>query len=354
LTARCGRIYIRPQRISSWYAGDYKSPLHRKSTSFAHYPNFTPQMCYYLLDKLDNLWYNGKNILLQEDATMERRMKQTQFTKRDILDIVNDKRFTPYDGGLHYPPEFSVRLVKEGKLHFDMQFGGDHIYEFTDAHTLRWLYHGFEWREEYYEAYEAADNVVFFFHNIKGATPPAMRSFCVDFNTNRVVINEAQIGNDEYTPRDTSNRMTFATLAGREVSGEPHAYTDDLVGKVVAWNVGPKTAPIWLTHHYINTKFFLNEIGAGPDPFLTIAEPAQYVKIDGKKGLYIFSWREMAGPGIMGWDIMNFNTMTSVGMFYGINEADRFECYCFTRSAGKELSVADRKLMCKDGIYAVI
>ncbi|MDR0818564.1 MAG: MoaF N-terminal domain-containing protein [Oscillospiraceae bacterium] len=282
---------------------------------------------------------------------MERRMKQTQFTKREIFDIVNDTRFNPHTGGLHYPRPFSDRLVKEGKLTFASQWGGGLDYEFVDPHTLRWLFHGFEWREEYYEAYEAADNVIFFFHCIKGSSPPEMRSFCVDFNTNRVIVNNAQIGNDEYTPRDTSNRMSFAQIAGREVTGEPHEFTDDFVGKVAAWELG---GGMWLTHHYINTKFFLNEIGAGPNPFLTIAEPAQYVKIDAKKQLYLFSWREMAGPGIMGWDIMDFSSMTSIGMFYGINEADRFECYCFTRSAGKWLSVEDRKLMCKEGLYAVI
>jgi hypothetical protein len=280
-------------------------------------------------------------------------MKQTQFTKREILDIVNDSRFTPYDGGLHYPPAFSDRLLKEGALTFSYPFGGEGLrYEFMGEHTLRWLYHGFEWREEYYEAYEPEENIVFFFHNIKGSTPPSMRSFVVDFNTNRVTVNEAQIGNDDYTPRDTSNRMSFMTIEGRAVSGEPHEYTDDMVGQVIAWQLG---GGYWLTHHYINTKFFLNEIGAGPDPFLTIAEPAQYVKIDAKKGLYLFSWREMAGPGIMGWDLMNLTPehMRSCGMFYGINEADRFECYCFTRTNGKFLSVEDRKKMCKDGLFAV-
>ena len=282
---------------------------------------------------------------------MERRLPQTQFTKREILDIVNDTRYNPYTGGLHFPKPFSDRLVKKGKLSFSSDRGAPIDYEFVDTHTLRWLFHGFDWREEYYEAYEAADNVIFFFHTIKGSTPPEMRSFCVDFNTNRVIINNAQIGNDEYTSRDTSNRMSFGQLTGKTVSGDPHEYTDDLVGKVVAWEIG---SGIWLTHHYINTKFFLNEIVPGPDPFLTIAEPAQYVKIDGKKQLYLFSWREMAGPGIMGWDIMDFSNMTSVGMFYGINEADRFECYCFTRSSGKLLSVEDRKKICKDGLSSIL
>jgi hypothetical protein len=41
-------------------------------------------------------------------------------------------------------------------------------------------------------------------------------------------------------------------------------------------------------------------------------------------------------------------------MFYGINEVDRFECYCFTRINGKYLSVEDRKLICRDGIFAAI
>jgi hypothetical protein len=285
---------------------------------------------------------------------MERRIKQTQFTKREILDIVNDPRYTPYDGGLHYPPELSDRLVREGNLTFgnpDFPGGEALKYEFLDAHTLRWLYHGFEWREEYYEAYEPEENIVFFFHNIKGSTPPSMRSFVVDFNTNRVTVNEAQIGNDDYTPRDTSNRMSFMAIEGRTVSGEPHGYTDDMVGQVIAWQLG---GGYWLTHHYINTKFFLNEIGAGPDPFLTIAEPAQYVAIDKAKGLYLFSWREMAGPGIMGWDLMNLKQMRSCGMFYGINEGDRFECYCFTRINGKFLSVEDRKVMCRDGIFVAV
>ena len=177
-----------------------------------------------------------------------------------------------------------------------------------------------------------------------------MTAMCVDMNTGLVTINNAEIGNYEYTPRDTSSRISFGALdRGGELPKERHSFTDDFVGKVAAWRIGDT----WLTHHYINPQFFLNEILGGPGGvFLTIAEPAQYVKI--AENIYVFVWREMAGPGLMGMDVMDFSKMQSVGLFYGISEADRLECYGFSRRAGKWLSIEDRKKVHKEGIYSVV
>ncbi|MDR0935569.1 MAG: hypothetical protein LBM98_02670 [Oscillospiraceae bacterium] len=283
---------------------------------------------------------------------MERRRRQTQFTQREIMDVVNDPRYTPYDGGLHYPKPISDKLEKLGKLTFALYGDNKLEYEFTGLNSLKHKKGGV-WLTEYYESYEAAPDVIFFFHLVRPSWPQEMKAFCVDLTTNRVTINNAQIGNDEYSPRDTSSNITFATIEGRgAVTGEAHEFTDDFTGKVAAWKIGD----IWLTHHYINHRFFLNEIlGVAPDSiFLTIAEPAQYVCIDRARQLYVFSWREMAGPGILGMDVMDFSTMTSAGMFFGINETDRFECYAMSRRAGKWLSVEDRKKLHKEGIYSVV
>lgn len=282
---------------------------------------------------------------------MERRMRQTQFTKREILDIVyNDKNNNPYEGGLNYRRPDSDALVKEKKL--KIVTGGSYPleYEFLDAHTLR-RYHMGRWYEEYYECYEAAENIYFFFHMHARSYPPQMTAMCVDLGTGLVTMNNAQIGNDDYTPRDTASRISFGALdRGGAIPTARHSFTDDFVGKVAAWRIGD----IWLTHHYINPQFFLNEIlGPGPNSvFLTIAEPAQYVKIT--ENIYVFSWREMAGPGIMGMDVMDWSKMQSVGMFYGISEVDRLECYSFTRRAGLWLSVEDRKKLHREGIYTVV
>ncbi|MDR3310886.1 MAG: hypothetical protein LBS90_06020 [Oscillospiraceae bacterium] len=284
----------------------------------------------------------------------ERRLPATQFTRREIYDIVNDPANNPYDGGLHFPRKFSTKLRDAKKLKFTT-FGNSGVeYEFIDENHLRRSQRGV-WIEEYYESYDAAPGIVFFFHlhtNGKGKStpPPKMSAYCVDFNTGLVTINDAQIGHYDYTPRDVSGSISFAAF---EVNGklpaERHSFTDDFVGKVAAWDVGG----MWLTHHYINPQFFLNEIGGGADSlFLTIAEPARYVKV--AENIYVFTWREMAGPGLMGMDVMDTSKMQSVGMFYGISEDDRLECYCFTRHAGKWLSVEDRKKMHKDGIFSVI
>jgi len=277
----------------------------------------------------------------------DRRLPQTQFTKREVFEIAKDPSNNPYDGGLHYPAPLSDALAKLGTL----TLSNGARYEFTDANRLRY-YERTAWQHSYYECYEAAQGIYFMFYmHDMTLPPPKMTAMCIDLNTNRVTVNNAQVGNDDYTPRDTSCSLSFAEIVGRgTVTGEPHAFTDDFVGKVAAWHVGE----FWLTHHYINPRFFLNEIvGFGPDSlYLTIAEPAQYVKI--AENIYVFVWREMAGPGIMGMDVMDIGKMTSVGMFYGISEVDRLECYAFTRSAGKWLTVEDRKLLHREGIGSVV
>jgi hypothetical protein len=277
-------------------------------------------------------------------------MRQTQFTKREIMDIVTDPRNNPYDGGLHDPDPLSSALADMKTLRV-VGAGAPMEYEFADLNTLRFKKRG-TWREVYYECYEAAPGIYFVVHpHDLTVPPPELTAMCVDTNTGLVTVNSAQIGNDDYTPRDTSSRLAFGAIdTGGAIPAERHSFTDDFVGKVAAWKVGG----IWLTHHYINPQFFLNEIlGMGPNSvFLTIAEPAQYAKIT--DNIYVFSWREMAGPGIMGMDVMDWEKMTSVGMFYGISEVDRFECYSFTRRAGKWLSVEDRKKIHRDGIYTVV
>ncbi|MDR3209332.1 MAG: hypothetical protein LBT36_01715 [Oscillospiraceae bacterium] len=281
----------------------------------------------------------------------ERRARQTQFTKREVLEIVADPTNNPYEGGLNYRREFSAALAAEKKLRI-VTWGTSALeYEFLDEHRLRRFHMG-KWREEYYEAYEAAPGIIFFYHLHSKSIPPKMTAMCVDFNTGLVTLNNAQIGNDNYTPRDTTNSLSFGALdRGGAIPTARHSFTDDFVGKVAAWKVSPD---IWLTHHYINPQFFLNEIlGGGPNSvFLTIAEPAQYVKIT--DDIYVFAWREMAGPGLMGMDVMDWSKMQSVGLFYGISEDDRLECYGFQRFAGKWLSVEDRKKMHKEGIYSVV
>jgi hypothetical protein len=281
---------------------------------------------------------------------MERRMRQTQFTKREILDLANDPRNNPYDGGLHDPAPLSSALAELKRLRV-VGAGAPLEYEFEGKDHLRFKLRG-TWREAYYECYEAAPGIYFFFHmHDTSVPPPQMTAMCVDTNTGLVTVNNAQIGNDEYTPRDVSSQISFGAMdTGGAIPAGRHQFTDDFVGRVAAWKVGG----IWLTHHYINPQFFLNEI-LGVDAnsvFLTIAEPARYVKI--AENIYVFSWREMAGPGIMGMDVMDWSKMQSVGMFYGISEVDRLECYSFTRRAGKWLSVEDRKKIHREGIYSVV
>jgi hypothetical protein len=278
---------------------------------------------------------------------MERRLRQTQFSKREILEIVNDPNNNPYEGSLGFRRPFCNALSGQ-KLRIVLRGTSALNYEFIDEHTLRWLYLG-KWREEYYECYEAAPNIYFFYHMHSKSIPPKMTAMCLDFNTGLATINNAQIGNDQYTPRDTSSRIVFGAIdLGGELPTKRHSFTDDFVGKVAAWKIGD----IWLTHHYINPQFFLNEIIGFDGVFLTIAEPAQYVKIF--EDIYVFSWREMAGPGLMGMDVMDLSKMQSVGLFYGISEDDRLECYGFSRKAGKWLSIEDRKIMHKEGIYSVV
>ncbi len=172
-----------------------------------------------------------------------------------------------------------------------------------------------------------------------------MTAMCLDFNTGLVTINNAQIGNDQYTPRDTSSRIVFGAIdRSGELPKERHCFTDDFVGKVAAWRIGD----IWLTHHYINPQFFLNEIFGFNGVFLTIAEPAQYVKIS--ENIYVFSWREM-GAGAHGMDVYGLSKMRPSDVL-GISE-DTLECLV---SAGRPQMAEqeDRKRMHKEGIYSVV
>ena len=269
---------------------------------------------------------------------LDRRERDIPGASRDVLDSMRNPYNDTYKHGLFmsHPPYSSTFAGKEGCF----VFGDREIrYKFKDAHSLSWFLPGAGggWQDEYYECFESSSkNLFFLFHERSDAIPPASRSFAIDLDNNKVTMLYCTIGNEDYTNQDTDIMPYFGYADwydGAEPPQELHHFTNELTRKAVLWRINT-----WiLIHYYTSKQYFANQVMIGQDG-LFATEPARHVKLRDK--VTLFYWREMSATGGMGADIMDFNTMTAVGIWYGGGVGFK-QANAFQREDGKFLSVDD-------------
>ena len=269
---------------------------------------------------------------------LDRRARLPIVPSRDVLDTFRNPYIDTYKHGLYmsHPPFSDVFSGKKCRFVFD---NNEVKYEFKDMHTLNWFLPGAcgGWQEEYYECFESASkNLFFLFHEKKNAIPPASRAFAIDLDNNKVTLLRCVIGKEGYTNQDTDITPYFGYVDWYDEVEPPqnlHHFTNDLVRKAVLWRINT-----WiLIHYYTSTNYFANQVMIGQEG-LFATEPARHVKL--RDNVTFFYWVEMTGPGGAGADIMDFNTMSAVGIWYG-GGAGFKTANAFQRENGKFLTIED-------------
>ena len=269
---------------------------------------------------------------------LDRRGRPEPSTGRDVMESILDRNIDPYAHGmpLNQPPICDVFSGKEAKFIFD---DFEISYKFEDATTLSWFLPGVGggWQQEHYECYAStAENLFFLFHEKRENTPPLVRAFAIDLDNRQVAMLSCTNGIDGYTTTDVEIKAYFGYIDFGDGAAPPegrHYYSTEMVSKAVLWRVNN-----WcLIHYYTSKHFFTNQVMIGQDGLIA-SEPARHIKL--RDNVFLFHWVEMTGPGGMGTDIMDFNTYTGVGMFYGVGGGSRV-CNGFQREAGKLLSIDD-------------
>ncbi|MDR0999943.1 MAG: molybdenum cofactor biosynthesis F family protein [Clostridiales bacterium] len=245
-----------------------------------------------------------------------------QFTAEEIDEIV--RQSTDYiHGGLEKmrPPYYEKLTGTRLTLRFDN--GRALYYSFSDAHTLTWSDDAGEPKEEYYDALEADDGIIFFEHIVKGTSPQQARMIVLDTHEKLVTAFFAQIGN-EVSTREVDRDIVFGYIDDGGYHEKRHSLTTDLVGRSIVWTYSPEFAiqHIYASQWYSCFVDFNTFYGGN-----LLSSPCNYVKINDH--VYIYSWVETEGAGVQGFVLMNLFDMHDVGCFFGINGSSKFECYTF-------------------------
>jgi hypothetical protein len=236
----------------------------------------------------------------------------------------------PYVGAPMNRPELSDFFVgKEFSIVVD---GVPEIkFKVSDINTLSWLKNGAGWEEEYYECYESSSKGLYFlFHQVKNDFGLRVRVLAIDTQTHLVTLLAGNLGLEDYTPRDTDANPFFGYIDLYDGAPAPtarHAYTMELIQKNILWSVGDYR----LIHYYVNRRYYSRQM-LGEENGLVTSERARHIKL--RDGVYLFFWRELQGPGILGCDIMDLNEFHGVGLLYGVTDY-RFICNGFTRETGR-------------------
>jgi len=213
-------------------------------------------------------------------------------------------------------PPTDTLVGKQLALRYDN--GGPVIqYRFDDIRTLRWRFEGdTAWREERYEAWEPAGNVVMFAHLLSGTPRHDCVNVVIDFDNGLTSCMQGMLGTP-YMANEASVKTWFGVV---ETDGltpptyRRHQFTDELAGRAMSWHYSPglTSMHLYATPHSLSWIIFLGN-GAGG---LEWSGPAQYVKI--RDGLYLLNWREEACNGTLGTIVVNTLTMHDCGTSYHV------------------------------------
>lgn len=184
-----------------------------------------------------------------------------------------------------------------------------------DARTLHWRREGTQaWREERYEAWEAAPGVVLFGHLLSGEPKHDKFTVVVDFDAGLATCIHGTVGTP-YIANETAAKTWFGVI---EMEGftppkyRRHNFTDELVGRAITYNYSPglTSMHLYTTPHSLSWIIF-GESGAGG---MEWSGPASYVKI--RDELYLAYWLEEACNGTLGTILINLRTMHDCGTGY--------------------------------------
>jgi hypothetical protein len=188
-------------------------------------------------------------------------------------------------------------------------------YRFDTADKLHWRREGeTQWREETYQSWEPAPDVIFFGHLLGGASNHDCVAIAIDFENALTCCVQGWLGT-KYMANEAARKTWFGIVEMESLTAPQyrrHQFTDELVGRALTWNYSPglTSMHVYTTPHSFSWIIFLGG-GAGG---LEWSGPAQYVKL--RDDLYLFNWLEEACNGTLGVLVINLRTLHDCGVDY--------------------------------------
>jgi hypothetical protein len=193
-------------------------------------------------------------------------------------------------------------------------------YRFDEIRKLRWRFAGDNnWRDAFYEMYEADDELFFFAHFLDAEFPRSCAMVALDMKNGLTTLIKGTTGTP-YRNNETTPDFYFGVI---EMDGiippryHRHGWTDEMVGKAVTWNYQPgnpglTSMHLYLTPHTYSWVIFLTN-GAGG---MQWSSPGWYSKV--RDGVYIMAWVEEACNGTLGVICYNEKTMHDAGFGFHV------------------------------------
>lgn len=215
-------------------------------------------------------------------------------------------------------PLSDYMVGKQFTLRFD-DGGPVWEYDVTSISSLRWRCEGESaWHEEQYEAFEPAENLIFFSHYHTGDPRYRCVANAVDFRNGLVTCIDGVLGNGR-TEWEVGHKALFGIVEAEGVTAplvRRHEITKELTGKSFSWTYSDTMTSIHVyssPESYSWTIFLPNGSGG-----MMWSSPCIYVKL--RDDAYLMSWVEETCNGMQGTFVFNPNIMHDAGFFYGIGD----------------------------------
>ncbi len=157
---------------------------------------------------------------------------------------------------------------------------------------------------------------VFYFlnHLAPGGDCTRQISLIFDRETGCATLCDAHIGT-EFCSFDVEREFLFGRLDGDFAGGPLHGFTNDLIGKAIAWDYGPQTR-VTPKHMYTSNLYYSYSVSTANGAWMA-SNPANYVKL--RDNYYLVSFLEERQTGIQALLLVNLDTLHDIGTFYGVS-----------------------------------
>lgn len=211
------------------------------------------------------------------------------------------------------------------ELRFFLDNGQALTYRF-DRQQLAWSSGG-AFHEEYAECFSAGREGLYFVHHMKtDAVPYSAATLVIDLPHASVTYVDMTLGTVK-SNRDVQRTVRFGTIGGAAACA--HALTDELTGVVIDWMFA-EDAIIHQMYENWSCCVFVSPPPAAMlewSGFFLTFNPTKYVRVQDQ--LYLISFCAPGSTGAEADMLMDLNTMTCVGSFFGIDYQDALRSYTF-------------------------
>ena len=150
----------------------------------------------------------------------------------------------------------------------------------------------------------------------------------LDLETDLCTLILARLGG-ALRPRDVERTIHFGCiLRNGHITEKRHGYSDELVRRIVDWHYDRRNE-FTVKHLYISPEHMVYYLFRSPGPDRGLVETAECAYVKVREGVYIMSWLEKGHQGMQGVALMDMETMTDVGSFFGISIKDTLDNYTF-------------------------